>query len=113
MGVLCAGMGWDGMGCCGAIWGSVQSCPANQQPGVQPPASPPLPCVQGSAAAPAAPVDAFAWGSIVIGGPLDVNSEFERRLAVGAGIACRLRGKLLEELGECCGSPPQCSHMGQ
>ena len=53
--------------------------------------------VQGRAAA---PVDAFAWGSIVIGGPLDVGSEFERRLAVGAGIACRLRGALQSELGE-------------
>lgn len=45
------------------------------------------------------PVDAFAWGSIVVGGPLDVSSEFERRLAAGAGIACRLRGALLSELG--------------
>ncbi|GAB4815874.1 hypothetical protein N2152v2_002920 [Parachlorella kessleri] len=48
---------------------------------------------------PPSPVDAFAWGSIVVGGPLDVGSEFERRLAKGAEIACRLRGALLSELG--------------
>ena len=82
-------------------WGSCsvqrQDWPAKRMaPAAQPPSCP----VQGSAGAPPAPVDAFAWGSIVVGGPLDVSSEFERRLAVGAGIACRLRGKLLEELGE-------------
>jgi hypothetical protein len=67
-------------------------------------------------------VDAFAWGSIVVGGPLDVASEFERRLAVGAGIACRLRGALLRELGAvllpgaaaaaccCLGSGCRCIH---
>ena len=45
-------------------------------------------------------VDAFAWGGIVLGGPLDVGSEFERRLSVGAAIACRLRGAIREQLGE-------------
>ena len=46
------------------------------------------------------PVDAFAWGSIVLGGgPLDVGSEFERRLSIGANIACRLRGAIREQLG--------------
>ncbi|KAL4430354.1 hypothetical protein ABPG77_002160 [Micractinium sp. CCAP 211/92] len=43
--------------------------------------------------------DAFSWGSVVVGGPLDPSSEVERRLAEGARIACRLRGKMLEELG--------------
>ena len=49
----------------------------------------------------AAPMDAFAWGSIVLGGPLDVGSEFERRLSVGAAIACRLRGAIRDQLGAC------------
>ena len=40
----------------------------------------------------------FSWGSIVEGGPLQDN-EFERRLAVGANIACRLRGAVRETLG--------------
>lgn len=47
----------------------------------------------------ASPMDAFAWGSIVLGGPLDVSSEFERRLSVGAAIACRLRGAIRDQLG--------------
>jgi hypothetical protein len=47
------------------------------------------------------PVDAFSWGSIVLGGgPLNVGSEFERRLSIGANIACRLRGAVREQLGE-------------
>ena len=56
---------------------------------------------QERAGAPDAPpaVDAFAWGSIVVGGPLDPSAETERRLAVGAGIACRLRGALLSDMG--------------
>jgi len=42
----------------------------------------------------------FAWGSIVMGvDGLDQGSEFDRRLACGAGIACRLRGAILRELG--------------
>ena len=40
----------------------------------------------------------FSWGSIVEGGPLQDN-EFERRLAVGANVACRLRGAVREKLG--------------
>jgi nucleotidyltransferase/DNA polymerase involved in DNA repair len=44
--------------------------------------------------------DAFAWGSIVLGDmPLDPGSEFDRRLATGAGIACRLRAAIRQELG--------------
>lgn len=47
------------------------------------------------------PVDAFSWGGIVLGGgPLDVGSEFERRLSIGANIACRLRGAVRDQLGE-------------
>lgn len=42
--------------------------------------------------------ETFVWGSIVMGPPLDPGSEFDRRLACGAGIACRLRGAILEEL---------------
>ena len=46
-------------------------------------------------------VDAFAWGSIVLGGqPLAVGNEFDRRLSVGAAICCRLRGAVIEKLGE-------------
>ena len=40
----------------------------------------------------------FAWGSIVVGsGRLDPGKEFDRRLSVGAEIACRIRGALLEQ----------------
>lgn len=52
--------------------------------------------------APLQSVDSFAWGSIVLGGgPLAVHNEFDRRLAVGACIACRLRGTVFDKLGEC------------
>lgn len=44
-------------------------------------------------------VSAFPWGAIVLEGPLESGSEFDVRLATGAGIACRIRGALLEELG--------------
>ena len=59
--------------------------------------------VQDNQRLPAAPAGAgatFSWGSIVEGGPLQDN-EFERRLAVGANIACRLRGAVREQLGGC------------
>lgn len=42
----------------------------------------------------------FGWGGIVVDGPLRTDSEFERRLSVGAMIACRLRGAVHEQLGE-------------
>lgn len=38
--------------------------------------------------------------SVVIGGPLNPGSEFERRLGQGAGLAARLRAALFEQLGE-------------
>ncbi len=41
----------------------------------------------------------FWWGGVVIDGPLRVDCEFERRLSVGAMIACRLRGAVREQLG--------------
>ena len=41
----------------------------------------------------------FGWGGVVIDGPLRVDNEFERRLSVGAMIACRLRGAVREQLG--------------
>ena len=44
-------------------------------------------------------LDVFSWGSVVVGCPLDVDSEFDRRLAVGAKIACRLRGAVRDRLG--------------
>lgn len=45
-------------------------------------------------------VDGFAWGSVVVGGhPLDTANEFDRRLAEGCAIACRLRGGIKEQLG--------------
>lgn len=48
-------------------------------------------------------MDAFSWGSIVLGGgPLAVGSEFERRLSIGANIACRLRKCIRDQLGVCC-----------
>ncbi|KFM25659.1 N-acetyltransferase eso1 [Auxenochlorella protothecoides] len=37
--------------------------------------------------------------SVVIGGPLNPGSEFERRLGQGAGLAARLRAALFEQLG--------------
>lgn len=43
---------------------------------------------------------ATRWGGVVVDGPLRVDSEFERRLSVGAMIACRLRGAVREQLGE-------------
>ena len=47
------------------------------------------------------PIDAFAWGSIVLGKQLDISSEFDRRLSIGASIACRLRGAIRKHLGDC------------
>lgn len=48
---------------------------------------------------------AFAWGAIVMGdGPLDPAREADRRLAAGAGIACRVRGAILDQLCESCPS---------
>ena len=45
-------------------------------------------------------VEGFAWGSVVVGGqPLDVSNEFDRRLAEGCAIACRLRGGVKQQLG--------------
>eukprot|EP00884_Botryococcus_braunii_P006782 jgi/Botrbrau1/16104/Bobra.7_2s0069.1 len=41
----------------------------------------------------------FSFNSVVLEGPLDIGSEFERRLAVGAGLACRLRGAVFQQLG--------------
>ena len=46
------------------------------------------------------PIDAFAWGSIVLGKQLDISSEFDRRLSIGASIACRLRGAIRKQLGK-------------
>ena len=34
------------------------------------------------------PIDTFAWGSIVLGKFLDISSMFDRRLSIGASIAC-------------------------
>lgn len=48
------------------------------------------------------PIDAFAWGSIVLGKQLDISSEFDRRLSIGASIACRLRGAIRKQLGDIC-----------
>ena len=46
------------------------------------------------------PTDGFAWGSVVVGGqPLDITNEFDRRLAEGCAIACRLRGAVKQQLG--------------
>ncbi len=53
---------------------------------------------QGAGASATGGAHTFSWGSIVEGGPLQDN-EFERRLAVGANIACRLRGAVREKLG--------------
>jgi DNA polymerase eta len=50
----------------------------------------------------AAAAAAFAWGSVVPGGPLDPRRPGDRRLAAGAALAARLRGALLGELGFSC-----------
>ena len=47
-----------------------------------------------------AQMDAFAWGSIVEGGPLNPDNEYDRRLSVGASIACRMRGAIRDKLGD-------------
>lgn len=44
-------------------------------------------------------LDSPECGNHVIGGSLDLDSEFERRLAVGAQLACRLRTAVKEKLG--------------
>lgn len=36
----------------------------------------------------------------MIGGVLDLGSEFERRLAVGGQLACQLRGAVKDKLGK-------------
>jgi nucleotidyltransferase/DNA polymerase involved in DNA repair len=44
---------------------------------------------------------AFGWGSVVVGADaLRPGNEFDRRLAAGAAIACRLRGAVHQQLGE-------------
>ena len=40
-------------------------------------------------------------GNHVVGGSLDLDSEFERRLAVGAQLACQLRTAVKDKLGMC------------
>ena len=40
-------------------------------------------------------------GNHVVGGSLDLDSEFERRLAVGAQLACQLRNAVKDKLGMC------------
>ena len=56
----------------------------------------------GASDAGGSPIDAFAWGSIVLGDQLDISSEFDRRLSIGASIACRLRGAIRKQLGDSC-----------
>ncbi|KAK9829326.1 hypothetical protein WJX72_005200 [[Myrmecia] bisecta] len=53
----------------------------------------------------------FSWGSVVVGCPLDVDSEFDRRLAVGAKIACRLRGAIRDRLGFTCSAGIACNKL--
>ncbi|KAK9827976.1 hypothetical protein WJX81_003639 [Elliptochloris bilobata] len=55
--------------------------------------------------------DAFGWGSIVLGGPLDPGCEWERRLAVGAQVACRLRGAVRQQLGFTCSAGIACNKL--
>ena len=40
---------------------------------------------------------ASCWGD-----QLDISSEFDRRLSIGASIACRLRGAIRQQLGDSC-----------
>ena len=54
----------------------------------------------GTVPPPPGAASAFAWGAVVMGCPLDPGSEFDRRLAAAAGIACRVRGAILRELCE-------------
>lgn len=44
-------------------------------------------------------MDSPDCGNHIIGGSLDFDSEFERRLAVGAQLACHLRAAVKEKLG--------------
>lgn len=44
-------------------------------------------------------LESLECGNHVIGGILDVGSEFERRLAVGAQLACQLRTAVKDKLG--------------
>lgn len=43
------------------------------------------------------PSTVFSWGSIVVE-KLDPGSEFDRRLALGAEISCRVRGAIMRDL---------------
>jgi len=49
-------------------------------------------------------------GNHVIGGALDLGSEFERRLAVGGQLACQLRTAVKDKLGELLHSVSQHDH---
>lgn len=51
-------------------------------------------------------LDSPECGNSVIGGAIDLGSEFERRLAVGGQLACQLRTAVKDRLGEC---TSQCS----
>ena len=45
-------------------------------------------------------LDSSTCGNHVVGGALDLGSEFERRLAVGAQVACQLRAAVNDKLGD-------------
>lgn len=46
------------------------------------------------------PLESPGCGNHVIGGALDLGSEFERRLAVGGQLACQLRAAVKDKLGK-------------
>ncbi|KAL0047265.1 hypothetical protein WJX82_011225 [Trebouxia sp. C0006] len=50
-------------------------------------------------------------GNHVIGGALDLGSEFERRLAVGSQLACQLRAAVKDKLGYTCSAGIACNKL--
>ena len=44
-------------------------------------------------------LDSPECGNHIVGGSLDIDSEFERRLAIGARLACQLRTTVKDKLG--------------
>lgn len=60
----------------------------------------PVWCVQGTGTTSLPELASPECGNHVIGDSLDLDSEFERRLSVGAQLACHLRAAVKEKLGK-------------
>ncbi|DBA78376.1 TPA: hypothetical protein ACH3X2_007884 [Trebouxia sp. C0005] len=57
------------------------------------------------------PLESPGCGNHVIGGALDLGSEFERRLAVGGQLACQLRAAVKDKLGYTCSAGVACNKL--